>query len=78
MEIKTAIDAGWDINETDPRFGETALINSIRVKRLDTTRLETAVFLLLFFWLLGYGVSKPQNCLLKPGPILKFGDGELV
>ena len=38
-EIQTAIEAGWDVNERDPRFGETALINSIRVDKLDTTRL---------------------------------------
>ena len=38
-EVQAAIDAGWDVNEIDPRFGETALINSIRVKRLDITRL---------------------------------------
>lgn len=38
-EVQAAIDAGWDVNEIDPRFGKTALINSIRVKRLDITRL---------------------------------------
>ncbi len=38
-EIQSAIESGWDVNEKDPRFGETALINSIRLDKLDTTRL---------------------------------------
>ena len=38
-QVQVSIDEGWDINERDPRFGETALINSIRLDRLEIARL---------------------------------------
>jgi len=34
-EIQLAISAGWDVNEPDPRYDETALMKAIHFQRLD-------------------------------------------